>query len=34
MSPTLTVLDNVVATLKVLDRDDLRALRDLFDEFD
>lgn len=34
VSPTRTVLDNVVATLKVLDRDDLRALRDLFDEFD
>lgn len=34
VSPTRTVLDNVVATLKVLDRDDLRALRDLFEQFE
>jgi len=33
VSPTRTVLDNVTATLKVLDRDDLRALRDLVEQF-
>jgi len=33
VSPTRTILDNVVATLKVLDRDDLDALRDLVEEF-
>ncbi len=34
VSPTRTVLDNILATLRVLDRDDLRALRELFEELD
>ena len=34
VSPTATVLDNILAVLKVLDRGDLDALRDLAEEFE
>ena len=34
ISPTRTVLDNIVATLRVLDRDDLEAIRELVEELD